>query len=99
LGDDPGTSEISMTVTEKLLRLFRVDQQLDGLQSRLRGAEKFLDEQTRQGETLGAQLRTQQTQLKQAQAQALDEESQAKSFDARIEKLRDQMNSAKTNKE
>lgn len=88
-----------MTVTEKLLRLFRVDEQLDGLQSRLRAAQKFLDEQSRQGDTLAAQLKTQQAGLKQAQAQALEQESQAKAFDARIEKLRDQMNSAKTNKE
>ena len=34
--------EIFMTVTAKLLKLFRVDQQLRGLKTRLNAAERFL---------------------------------------------------------
>src|SRR5215831_6413796 len=88
-----------MSVTEKLLRVFRADQQLGGLQGRLRAAEKFLDEQTK----LLAQLQAKQdaigAQLKQAQAAAADHEGEMARFDAKIETLREQMNSAKTNKE
>ena len=45
-----------MSVTEKLLRVFRVDQQLNGLQSRLRVAEKFLEDGSRDefGDDAGA---------------------------------------------
>lgn len=88
-----------MSLTEKLLRVFRVDQQLQGLQSRLRAAERFHDEQTRLLEVLRAQQRTLGDQLRQLQARIGEEEVEIKAVDARIEKLRDQMNSAKTNKE
>ena len=34
-----------MTTTARLLRVFRVDEQLKGLESRLRAAERFLKDQ------------------------------------------------------
>ena len=88
-----------MSVTEKLLRVFRVDQQLGGLQGRLRAAEKFLEEQTRLLAQIDARRDVVTGQLRQAQASAADHEGEMARFDAKIETLREQMNSAKTNKE
>ena len=88
-----------MSVTEKLLRVFRVDQQLGGLQERLKGAEKFLDEQTKQLKGIDTKRDSIQSQLKQMQATIADHEGEMARLDARVETLREQMNSAKTNKE
>lgn len=88
-----------MTVTESLLRLFRVDQQLNGLQGRLTSAEKFLGEQSKQIQTLEQRRESLHTQIKQLQATAGDHEGESKRLDARMTSLREQMNSAKTNKE
>jgi predicted nucleic acid-binding Zn-ribbon protein len=88
-----------MSVTEKLLRVFRVDQQLTGLQSRLRGAEKFLGEQTKQLTALDAKREAITAQLRQFQTIAADHEGEMARLDARVEQLREQMNNAKTNKE
>lgn len=88
-----------MSVTEKLLRVFRVDQQLGGLQGRLRAAERFLEEQTRLLAQIEAKRDVVSAQLRQAQASASDHEGEMARFDAKIEALREQMNNAKTNKE
>jgi uncharacterized protein len=88
-----------MSVTERLLRVFRVDQQLQGLQSRLRAAERFLDEQTRQVQSLDAKRDAIGTQLKQLQASIANHEGEMARVDARVEQLREQMNAARTNKE
>lgn len=88
-----------MSVTEKLLRVFRVDQQLGGLQSRLSAAEKFLSEQTKQLSGIDAKRESIQSQLKQMQVSIADHEGEMARLDARVEVLREQMNSAKTNKE
>jgi predicted nucleic acid-binding Zn-ribbon protein len=88
-----------MSVTEKLLRVFRADQQLSGLQGRLRAAEKFLEEQTKLLAQIDAKRDGLGAQLKLAQARASDHEGEMARFDARIESLREQMNNAKTNKE
>lgn len=88
-----------MSVTERLLRVFRVDQQLMGLTGRLRAAERFLDEQVKQLRDLQSAMQTQATQLKQVQATVANEEGETARIDARIATLREQMNKAKTNKE
>lgn len=88
-----------MSITERLLRVFRVDQQLRGLQSRLRTAERFLDEQTRQLQQIDSRRDSIGANLRQIQAVIADQEGEMARLDARIDKLRDQMNSAKTNKE
>ncbi len=88
-----------MSVTEKLLRVFRVDQQLSGLQSRLKGAEKFLGEQTKQLSSIDQKRDALTSQIKQLQATASDHEGEMARLDARVEVLREQMNNAKTNKE
>jgi predicted nucleic acid-binding Zn-ribbon protein len=88
-----------MSVTESLLRVFRVDQQLVGLQSRLRAAERFLDEQTKQLNLIETKREGVAQQLKQLQAAVANHEGEMARLDARIESLREQMNSARTNKE
>jgi predicted nucleic acid-binding Zn-ribbon protein len=88
-----------MSVTEKLLRVFRADQQLGGLQGRLKAAQKFLDEQTKLLAQIDAKRDAVNAQLRQAQAAASNHEGEMARFDAKIEALREQMNSAKTNKE
>src|SRR3954469_19618533 len=88
-----------MSVTESLLRVFRVDQQLQGLQSRLRAAERFLGEQTKQLQTLDSKREALASQLKQSQVAVANHEGEMARIDARIEQLREQMNAARTNKE
>ncbi|MFN0132571.1 MAG: zinc ribbon domain-containing protein [Phycisphaerales bacterium] len=88
-----------MSVTERLLRVFRVDQQLSGLQTRLRAAERFLDEQSKQLDQIKSKRDAITSQLKQLQAQAAGHEGEMSRLDVRIEALREQMNNAKTNKE
>jgi uncharacterized protein len=88
-----------MNVTAKLLRLFRVDGQLRGLQTRLNGAERFLGEQDKQLKAIEAKRGAIESQLKQLTATAADAEGETKRLDARMDVIREQMNSAKTNKE
>lgn len=88
-----------MSVTESLLRVFRVDQQLRGLTGRLTAAEKFLAEQSKLVDQLNAKRHALESQQKQLQVQVMEHEGQIKSFDERIEKLKGQMDTAQTNKE
>lgn len=88
-----------MSVTAKLLSVFRVDQQIQGLQSRLEGAERFLAEQTRQLAVLGTEKDAIDTQLRQLRASESNAEGESKRIEVRIDELREKMNSAATNKE
>ena len=88
-----------MGVTATLLDLYRVDQQLRGLTSRLDGAEKYLAEQDRQLKAIAAKQEAAAAQLKQLEASAHNDQSEASGIDARIETLRERMNNAKTSKE
>ena len=88
-----------MTVTAKLLSLYRVDQQLNGLQSRLRAAERYLAAQEKQLSDLKDQARSLQSQIRQLEAAEHNDEVEAKGMDERIATLRERMNNAKTSKE
>ena len=88
-----------MSVTEKLLKLFRVEQQVRGLRTRLDAAERYLTEQDKQLAAIAARLSSLTTQCRQLEAVAANDESEGEMIEARIAKLREQMNSAKTNKE
>jgi len=88
-----------MDVTAKLLRVFIVDKQLRGLQSRLGSAERFLGEQTREIDSLDSKRSTLDTQLKTNAAQAADFEGEMARLDAKMATLRKQMDEAQTNKE
>lgn len=88
-----------MTVTAQLLDLFRVDQQLRGLRTRLDAAERFLKEQTRLLQDVQARSLTLESQIKQYRAAAANAEGEANRLDQKIAALREQMNAAKTAKE
>lgn len=88
-----------MTETAKLLRLFRVDQQLRGLRTRLDAAERFLAEQERQHKDISARHTTAAAQLKQFKTAVASDENEAATVETRIARIREQMNGAKNNKE
>jgi predicted nucleic acid-binding Zn-ribbon protein len=88
-----------MTVTDKLLRVYRVDRKIEGLQSRLRGAEQFLGQQNQQIEALGKRASVIESQIRQLKASQAEAEGEAAQHDEHIAQLRERMNSANTNKE
>ncbi len=88
-----------MNVTSKLLSVFKVDKQFRGLRSRLSAAEKFLAEQTRQIEQIDAKKTSLDAQLRQLTGAGANFEGEMKRLDARMATIREQMNSAQTNKE
>lgn len=88
-----------MTAMAKLLRLFRVDQQIGGLEGRLRGAQRFLDAQTKALNELSAKRASLAAQLRQITASAANFEGEANTIQARIDSLREKMNSSSTTKE
>lgn len=88
-----------MSVNAKLLAVFRVEKQIQGLRSRLRGSERFLAEQTRQVDTLTQTVGSLEGQRKQLAAKILERESEAQRVDARMTELREKMSSASTNRE
>ncbi|MCW5766167.1 MAG: hypothetical protein KIT68_09360 [Phycisphaeraceae bacterium] len=94
-----GTSENSMSVTAKILKLFRADQQIRGLRGRLDAAERFLSVQAQQLGEIEKKHGALSAMLKQLKATVAGDEGEAKRIDARIDALREQMNAARTNKE
>jgi len=88
-----------MGLNDALRELFLVDQQVRGLESRVETARKHVRVQQIKLEQLQQQATELRDQLKHAEAQAHDLENDIATADTRIEKLREQMNSVKTNKE
>lgn len=88
-----------MSQIDKLLAVYKIERQLRGLQSRLRTAERFLQDQERQLTGIGSQRESLGSQLRQLEASAREREGEMALLDERIEKLRQQMNTASTNKE
>ena len=88
-----------MSVTNQLLAVFRVDIEIQGLQNRLEGAERFLGEQTRKLADLGAQAESLQTQVRQLKATTSNAEGESARIKVHIDELREKMNNANTNKE
>ncbi len=88
-----------MSVTAKLLSVFRVEQMLRGLKSRLTAAEKFLVDQERLLKVVDAETTKAAAELKQLKTSIAGEEGETASIDSRMEKLREQMGISKTNKE
>lgn len=88
-----------MSVTEKLLKVYRIDQQINGLQGRLRAAERFLAEQDQHLRSLTERHTAISGQLKQVSTVAADAEGEMARLDERIDQLRERMNTAKTSKE
>jgi len=88
-----------MTVTDNLLRVFRVDQQITGLKARLRAAERFLNEQVGHLSEIDTQRSANASQIKQLTTAASDAEGEAARLEEHIAELRERMNNASTNKE
>lgn len=88
-----------MGITTALLKLYRVDQRLHGLKSRLRAAENYLKAQDRKIADLQDKQASLSTQIRQLEANAHNDENETKGIDERIAMLRDRMNNAKTSKE
>lgn len=88
-----------MAVTEKLLKLYRVDAQIRGLRSRVEQSEAYLSAQTKKWNDLQRLRSELQAQNRQLQANIANLEMEAKAKDDRINTLREQMNQAKTNKQ
>lgn len=99
LGVESRVLERSMDITNRLLRVYQLDRQLAGLQTRLRAAERFLDEQTKQLKALDAKRAAIALQSKQIAASVANQENDIRSTDERLEHFREQMNNARTNKE
>lgn len=88
-----------MTATAKLLRLFRVDQQIGGLDGRLRSAQRFLDAQSKALNELNARRASLAAQLRQLTASAGNAEGEANTIGVRIDALREKMNNSGTTRE
>lgn len=88
-----------MHVTSKLLKVFLVDKQLRGLQTRLKASERYFAEQTDLLTQIESKRAGVEGQIRQMTVAAADQEGEVKRLDARMELLREQMNSAQTNKE
>lgn len=88
-----------MATTAKLLRLFRVDQQIRGLRSRLDAAERYLKAQDHQLGEIERELKTLKAMSQRLEAEAANDENEVKSAEERIASLRERMNNARTSKE
>lgn len=88
-----------MQVTKKLLRVFLVDQQLRGLQTRLTAADRFLKEQNTLLTQIDSKRIALEGQVRQVTAAGSDAEGEMKRLDAKMAVLREQMNAAKNHRE
>jgi predicted nucleic acid-binding Zn-ribbon protein len=82
-----------------MYQLFLLEQQVRGLRTRQDAATRRLTAQKTKLGQLEQQLQEMTGQLKQVQAKAGTLETEAKSADAKIQHLRDQMNTVKNNRE
>ncbi|MHC4347035.1 MAG: zinc ribbon domain-containing protein [Planctomycetota bacterium] len=88
-----------MSLTENLVNLFQIDAQVRGLRRRLDSAERYLAVQTRNVEELEVQRREVETRQLQIQARIGNLEGEMATIDERLEKLRNELNAATTNKQ
>lgn len=88
-----------MTVTDQLLRVYRIDQQIQGLESRSRAAQRFLTAQQKQLDELNTKASSLESQHRQLTAKASGFEHDADAMQEKIDGYRDRMSAASTNKQ
>lgn len=88
-----------MSLQENLYELFRLDQQVRGLRTRLDAATRRLKLQSTKLDQLRQQHAELTDQYKHAQAEVSTLEHQSTDAEERVSKLREQMNSVRNNKE
>lgn len=88
-----------MSTTDRLLILYRIDQQIQGLSSRVQSARRYAQTQARQLSELEARLTAARTQSRQLAASAANLENDVRTLEERIESLRKRMNEAHSAKE
>src|SRR5690606_15039656 len=88
-----------MSLQEKLHALFLLDQQVRGLQTRVNAAGSRLKSQQTRLAQLNQQRDELAGQLKQTQPAASSLEHHAQAVNDKVQRLREQMNAVKSNKE
>lgn len=88
-----------MSLQEQLHQFFLLDQQIRGLRTRLDAATRRLKIQQTKIDQLARQRQELTDQLRQVQAAASGFELESKRIEERVARLREQMNTAKSNKE
>ena len=88
-----------MSLMDDLQKLFRIDSQVRGLESRVKSAERYLKGQQTKLDTLADDLAELATRERHLKAEIANAESEMAAFDERIEKLREELNSSETNKQ
>jgi len=88
-----------LSVTNKLLRLYKVDCQVRSLRSRVDSAERYLKQQDRTLEDLKTKKEALDGQARQLKATIANDENETNSIEERIKSLRDKLNNATSNKE
>lgn len=88
-----------MGLTDQLLTLYRVDSQVRGLRTRVENAQRYLNVQVRQLEQLTTEHSEMALKVRQKEAGNGTLETERDSIQARIDKLRDELNSCTTSKQ
>ncbi len=88
-----------MSLIDDLLELNLVERQLRGLQSRVGSAQTFFNAQNRQMNELLQRQEELQTRRKQRQVAVNGFETDTKAMDERLEKLREELNTAENTKQ
>lgn len=88
-----------MSLTDDLISLFHIDANVRGLRSRLESAQRYLDAQNRMLADLNQQREECEVRQRHVKATVGNLEGEVAVLDQRLEKLRDELNIATTNKQ
>ena len=88
-----------MSLTEDLINLFHIDSNVRGLRQRLDSAQRYLDNQDRLLSELHQQQEESEVRRRHLRATVANLEGEIEVLDERLEKLREELNVATTNKQ
>ena len=88
-----------MGLTDQLQTLFQVDRQVRGLRTRVENAQRYLNVQVRQLEQLTTEHSEMELKVRHKEAGNGTLEVERDTLQARIDKLRDELNSCTTSKQ